>query len=250
MAKNNPSSRKFGLIGKDLSYSFSAKYFSEKFQKEAIDATYVNFELARKEDIPTLISQGLSGLNVTIPYKQDVLSFLDSLTDEAREIGAVNCIEFQDGKTKGHNTDAYGFRESLKPVLRNNHQKALILGTGGASLAVAYVLRNLGLEYRFVSRNPIGDQLAYSELNERALAFFPFIINTTPIGTFPHVDDAPHLPYASLKADNLLYDLIYNPSETRFLKLGKEQGALTLNGAKMLLYQAERSWEIWNGKIS
>jgi shikimate dehydrogenase len=239
-------SRTFGLIGKSLSHSFSAEYFTKKFELEKISARYENFELEKASLIPSILSSGISGCNVTIPYKEEVIPFLVELSSEAKTIGAVNCVVFRDGKSIGHNTDAYGFKESLRPVLRNTHQKALILGTGGASKAVAYVLKELGLEFRFVSRTPVGNQLAYEELNDKAMAYFPFIINTTPIGTAPNVNQAPDIPYPYLNASNLLYDLIYNPAESLFLKKGKAQGALTMNGHKMLLYQAERSWELWN----
>jgi shikimate dehydrogenase len=243
---SHKSIRTFGLIGKTLSHSFSALYFTKKFESEKISASYENFELDNASIIPSILHSGISGCNITIPYKEEVISFLDDLSDEASVIGSVNCIVIRNGKAIGHNTDAYGFKESLRPVLRNTHQKALILGTGGASKAVAYVLKELGLEFRFVSRNPTGSQLGYGDLNDKALAYFPFIINTTPLGTAPNVNQAPDIPYPYINESNLLYDLTYNPAESLFLKKGKAQGALTMNGHKMLLYQAEQSWELWN----
>jgi len=238
--------KQYGLIGQSLKHSFSKDYFTEFFAKEGIAASYKNFELQRIEDFIGLKKQEILGLNVTLPYKESILPFLDQLSPEAQEIGAVNCICFSEGKTIGHNTDAYGFKESLRPILRTEHRKALILGKGGAAKAVAYVLRSLGVEYRYVSRDPQGIDLAYGDLNDKALSFFPFLINTSPVGMFPDVEACPDIPYEHLSSKNFLYDLIYNPEETLFLNCGKERGALVMNGHKMLIYQAERSWELWN----
>ncbi len=242
--------RNFGLIGKTLSYSFSEDYFRKKFSAEEIDGTYSNFELEQIEDFSELPLTDLSGLNVTIPYKELIMPMLDEIDPEAAAIGAVNTIKFVDGQLVGYNTDAPGFRNSIRPYLKSWHQKALILGTGGASRAIAHVLKKMGIEYRFVSRTPDGDlQIGYEELNENALRFFPFIINTTPLGTYPDVNQRPDIPYQFLSKNNFLYDVVYNPEESTFLKLGREQGAQTMNGMRMLENQAELSWKIWNDLI-
>lgn len=248
------SNKIFGLIGYPLTHSFSAKYFADKFEKENIvNHSYDNFEIPSIEDFPSIIKNNpdLVGLNVTIPYKEQILPFLDELDDEAREIGAVNTIRIikRDGKTilKGYNTDIYGFRETLKPLLQQNHYKALILGTGGAAKAVEYVLKKIGLEVLYVSRNPASaNEVAYSDLNQEALRNYPVIINSTPLGMYPKVDVCPAIPYEYITKSNLLYDLIYNPSETLFMKKGVEKGANTQNGLGMLKLQAEKAWEIWN----
>jgi len=248
------SNKILGLIGFPLTHSFSAKYFAEKFSKEAIEGyEYQNFEISTIEDFKTVIENNpdLVGLNVTIPYKEKVIPFLDELDDEAREIGAVNTIKIirKNGtvKLKGYNTDIYGFRETLKPLLQNHQYKALILGTGGASKAVEYVLKKIGLDVLCVSRNPSSKkEIAYTDLNEFAVQDFSVIVNSTPLGMFPAVDVCPEIPYQFLTDKNLLYDLIYNPGETLFMKKGKEQGANTQNGLGMLKLQAEKAWEIWN----
>lgn len=245
---------KFGLIGKTLSHSFSQKYFSDKFSKLGLDNhSYENFEIPSIEQFKTVISENpeLQGLNVTIPYKQDVIPFLDELSDAAKQIGAVNTIEFkrEKGELKliGHNTDVIGFRESIRPVLKGFQHKALILGTGGASKAVEYVFKSIGLDVLFVSRNPkSSNEVAYSELNEIALQQFLVIANTSPLGTFPNVDECPDIPYQYLTDKHLLLDLVYNPGETLFMKKGKEQGASVRNGYAMLVGQAEAAWGIWN----
>jgi len=239
---------RFGLIGKSLGHSFSKGYFTEKFQKEGLQHSYENFELTSIEEFPELLKENtdLRGLNVTIPYKKAIIPYLNELDSVAREIGAVNTILISKGKTKGFNTDVIGFRNSLKPFLKHGMEKALILGTGGASKAVEYVLKNLGIKCFFVSRKPAdGKSLNYDVLNQEAMRQFKLIVNTTPLGTFPNVDEYPRLPYDSMTADRLLYDLVYNPSETVFLKKGKEKGAITLNGLSMLKAQAEASYKIW-----
>jgi len=239
---------RFGLIGKSLGHSFSKSYFKEKFQKETSGHSYENFELASIAEFPKLLAQNpdLKGLNVTIPYKESVIPFLDELDPVAAEIGAVNTISIFNRKTKGFNTDVIGFKNSLKPFLKHGMEKALILGTGGASKAVAYVLNNLGINCFFVSRDSSNlNTLAYEILNEEAMKQFKLIVNTTPLGTFPKVDEFPMLPYEYLTTDHLLYDLIYNPSQTVFLKRGEEKGATTLNGLSMLKSQAEASYQIW-----
>jgi len=239
---------RFGLIGKSLRHSFSKGYFREKFQKEGSDHSYENFELESIADFPNLLSQNpdIKGLNVTIPNKESIIPYLDDLDPVAREIGAVNTVLISEGRTKGFNTDVIGFKNSLKPFLKHGMEKALILGTGGASKAVAYVLKNLGINCFFVSREP-GDAktLAYELLNREAMKQFRLIVNTTPLGTFPDIDEFPKIPYEYLTTDHLLYDLIYNPSETVFMKKGMEMGATTLNGLGMLKSQAEASYKIW-----
>lgn len=246
--------KKLGLIGYPLTHSFSAKYFAEKFQNEGIEGfTYENFEIPKIEDFPEVIKNNpeIVGLNVTIPYKEQIIPYLDELDEEAKEIGAVNTIKVirtENGvKLKGYNTDIYGFRETLKPLLKMHHYKALILGTGGAAKAVEYVLKKIGLSVLYVSRNPESEkERSYDELNEFAVKDFPVIVNSTPLGMHPKVDACPALPYNHLSEDNLLYDLIYNPAETLFMKKGAEKGAIVQNGLGMLKLQAEKAWEIWN----
>ena len=244
--------KQYGLIGKTLSHSFSKKYFEEKFKRENINAVYENFELNDISHVEGLFSihSNLCGLNVTIPYKEQIIPYLDEVDEQAQKIGAVNTIyiDKETGKMKGYNTDVYGFKQSLKPFLENQHQRALILGTGGASKAVAYVLNELGITTAFVSRTPqLENQLNYDELNENILASFLLIVNTTPLGTFPNVDEKPTINYDAITPNHLLYDLVYNPAETAFLKEGKKRGALTINGEQMLQLQAEKAWEIWGG---
>lgn len=241
----------FALLGKDISYSFSRGYFSEKFKKLGLENhTYINLDLPKIEDFPTAIQEikGLKGINVTIPYKQDIFKFLDKVDKTARRIGAVNTIKFtKKGNLKGYNTDAFGFENSLKPLLKNHHKKALILGTGGASKAIAYVLKKNNIKYKFVSRSPKGKkQISYDALSEKILKKHLIIINCTPIGTFPNIEKSPNIPYQFITKNHLLYDLIYNPAETNFLSKGKEKGAIIKNGLEMLELQAEKSWEIWN----
>lgn len=246
--------RVFGLIGYPLSHSFSVKYFAEKFNKENItNCVYQNFEIPTIDDFPQIISNNpnLFGLNVTIPYKEKVIPFLDELSLEAKIIGAVNTIQIirNNGKIKlvGHNTDCYGFHQSLKPLLQANHHKALILGTGGAAKAVEYVLKNLGLEVLYVSRNPEkNNELNYADLEGDVFKKFKVIVNSTPLGMYPNINDCPDLPYELIEKDNLLYDLIYNPAETKFMREGAKKGAAVQNGLSMLQLQAEKAWEIWN----
>jgi len=238
----------YGLIGYPLTHSFSPAYFANKFRQEGVDAVYEKYELSNIEDFHKLIrtKPEITGLNVTIPYKQSIIPFLDELSTSAKAIGAVNCIAFKDGKLKGYNTDVIGFEESLLPVLRPQHQKALVLGTGGSSLAVRYVLERLNIPYRLVSRNKNASTITYNELDEAVLKEYLVIINTTPVGMFPDVENCPAIPYAAISPAHLLYDLIYNPAETKFLALGKMQGAYIRNGWEMLQLQAEASWQIWN----
>lgn len=237
----------YGLIGRSLSHSFSKAFFENFFREEQIDAQYLNFELADIEEIVELFQTELGGLNVTIPYKESVIPFLDELSDEASAIGAVNVIQFQNGKKIGHNTDAFGFHQCIKPFLTNQHERAIIFGTGGASKAVEFVLKRIGVDVIFVSRNPTGaKQFHYSEVNEHMLRACILLVNTTPIGTFPNTDECIEIPFEHLTAEHLVVDLIYNPAKTTFLQRAEQAGATGLNGASMLREQALKSWKIWN----
>lgn len=241
--------RRFGLIGERLEYSFSKKYFTRKFEVEGItDAQYDLFELETIHKLPELLSRysNFSGLNVTVPYKEQVIPFLDSLQAEAAEVKAVNTIIFKNGKLIGANSDVAGFQRSLAAVLKPHHERAIILGTGGASKAVSYALKTIGIDHLFVSRNPKEEDLSYKKVNEYVIKHHPLIINTTPLGTFPNVKEAPEIPYQFLTDKHLLYDLVYNPEVSQFLANGKSKGAATLNGHRMLVLQAEKSWELWN----
>lgn len=240
--------RHFGLIGYPLSHSFSKRYFSEKFQKEHIaDCVYENYPLPSIRLFPQLIEkEHVEGLNVTIPHKESVIPYLDYLDPAAEKVAAVNCIHFKDKKSTGFNTDIIGFKRSLKPVLQAHHRYALILGTGGASKAVAFVLSDLNISFQYVSRHKKENHFTYADLNEDIIRQHTLIINTTPLGTSPDVNKCPDIPYRFLSNEHLLYDLIYNPPETLFLQKGKERGAVIKNGYEMLQLQAEASWEIWN----
>lgn len=237
--------RKFGLIGYPLKHSFSPGYFAEKFKSEDItDAEYKLYELADIEEFEGLKQMGFQGLNVTIPYKEKVIPFLDELSEEAIEIGAVNTILFNNGKAIGHNTDCYGFETSLKIFYGDRKpSSALILGTGGASKAVAYSLKKLGIDCLFVSRK--SQFTNYDELNVKHLSGSVLIVNSTPLGTWPAVESKPNIPYDLLGPEHFLYDLVYNPEKTLFLSLGEQQGASIKNGYDMLKLQAEKSWSIW-----
>jgi shikimate dehydrogenase len=245
----------YGLIGYPLEHSFSQKYFTDKFEKEKLNARYLNFPIASISDFPELFKHHpyLAGLNVTIPYKEQVISFLDELDDTAQEIGAVNVIKISwDGlnySLKGYNSDIVGFKESLFPLLTIDHKRALVLGTGGASKAVVTALKQLNIEYRYVSRTPENENiLSYNDLTPETIKDHKLIINTTPLGMYPQTDKCPSIPYEHLTNEHLLFDLIYNPEETLFLKKGKEKGAKTKNGLEMLYLQAEEAWRIWNEK--
>jgi shikimate dehydrogenase len=244
-----PKARVFGLIGFPLEHSFSRKFFTEKFQSEDLpDCSFENFPLKDINQFPSLIevSPNLAGVSVTIPYKELVIPFLDELDDTAKEIGAVNSIKISEGKTKGYNTDAYGFIHSIKNLIQPFQTSALILGTGGSSKAIAYGLKRMGIEFDFVSRNPDGKELRYEDLDLDVMRHYKVVINCTPLGMFPEIDDCPPIPYEFISRSHLFFDLVYNPEETLFLKKGKEQGASIKNGFEMLQLQAERSWEIWN----
>ena len=239
----------YGLVGKNIDYSFSRTYFAAKFKRESIPATYKNFDLEDISQFPEIIQNTpeISGLNVTIPYKQAVIPFLDRLSADAENIGAVNTIKIeQDQSLTGHNTDFIGFRQSIQELLKKPHKKALILGTGGASKAVAYALEDLGIEFRFVSRKPGNNQLDYAVIDKELLKEFTIIINCTPLGTFPAVEEHPPLPFQYINSSHLVYDLIYNPESTKLMDLARKQGARVSNGLKMLELQAEAAWKIWN----
>lgn len=245
---------KYGLIGYPLGHSFSKNFFNEKFENEDINAQYLNFELPSIDSLPEIIDMNpeLKGLNVTIPYKEKVISFLDYISPEARAIGAVNVIRVtHKGKNvvlRGYNSDVIGFTKSIEPLLERFHRKALILGTGGASKAVNYGLKSLGLETVFVSRFKRPGTIQYEEITPEVIKEYNVIVNCTPVGMYPKVETCPRLPYEAMDSHTLLYDLIYNPDETLFLHNGAIHGATVKNGLEMLLLQAFASWEFWNGK--
>jgi shikimate dehydrogenase len=242
---------KFGLVGRNISYSFSRKYFSEKFEREGIAAVYENFDLQDIKEFPEVIANNpeLKGLNVTIPYKEVIFPFLDTLDPVAREIGAVNTIKVsEDGKLTGYNTDYFGFTEALKPHLKPHHQNALILGTGGASKAIDYALKSLNITTQFVSRKASKKAISYEDLSKEILETHTVIVNTTPLGTYPKVEEYPALPVQHMGTKHLLFDLIYNPPKTALMQLAESRGATVLNGQKMLELQALKAWEIWNRK--
>ncbi len=242
----------FGLIGYPLGHSFSVPYFTKKFGEEGIRSEYRNFPLENIEEFEELVRRepALAGLNVTVPYKQEIIPYLDALDRTARSIQAVNTIVFcrKEGRISllGYNTDVIGFERSLKDHLKPGHQKALVLGTGGSSKAVVFVLNRLGITCRMVSRNKGEGVLTYEQLDGKIMVEHPLVINTTPLGMFPEVETCPAIPYDSVTRDHLLFDLVYNPEKTRFLSRGEEQGATIVNGYGMLVHQAEASWEIWN----
>ena len=246
---------KYGLIGYPLGHSFSISYFNQKFQDEGIDAVYENFEIPTIDALPEILDSNpnLRGLNVTIPYKEKVIPFLDSVSPEARAIGAVNVIritnEGNNVKLKGYNSDVIGFTQSIEPMLDKKwHKKALILGTGGASKAIDYGLRNLGLETVFVSRYERPDTIQYPSITPEVIEEYNVIVNCTPLGMYPKTEECPLLPYEAMNQHTILYDLIYNPDETLFMKLGAKYGAQTKNGLEMLLLQAFASWDFWHEK--
>ena len=241
----------FGLVGNSLSHSMSKKYFEDKFLKENLpDYYFKNFELTDINQLKELLAttKNLCGLAVTIPYKQAVLPFLNFATKEVETISACNCIKITDNVLYGFNTDIIGFEKSFTSLLQPQHQKALILGTGGASKAVAYALKKIGVDVYFVTSSQskkTNQSFLYNELNEHIFNAFKLIINTTPLGMFPHIHEEPQIPYSFLNTEHLLYDLIYNPTETLFLSKGKQQGATVINGLNMLKLQADKAWEIW-----
>ena len=236
--------RRFALIGYPLGHSLSASYFGEKFAREGIDAEYSPLAIERAEEVLPQCKH-LSGFNVTIPHKQAIMPFLSAISEEAQAIGAVNCVKVTPDGLEGYNTDVVGIRKSLEGVTLEG-AKALILGTGGASKAVQYVLRTSGAEVKVVSRTEGAADLTYNDLSEELIADTDIIVNTTPLGMFPNVDNAPELPYSALSAKHTLFDCVYNPRLTKFLQLGAERGAHTIDGLTMFYAQAEASWEIWN----
>ncbi len=245
--------KKFGLIGYPLGHSFSRNFFNEKFHSENIDAEYVNFEIPSIDELPHIIqaNPSLAGLNVTIPYKEKVISYLDELDKDAREIGAVNVIKVEHTKggtkLKGYNSDIIGFVRSIEALLEPYHKKALILGTGGASKAIHQGLKQLGVEVLFVSRNKHNDMtITYEEITPEIMQEYKVIVNCTPVGMYPKADECPNIPYELLTPQHLLYDLLYNPNTTLFMKKGSDQGAIVKNGLEMLLLQAFGAWDIWN----
>ncbi len=241
----------YGLIGNPLGHSFSRRYFSQKFKYEHIEnSEYCNFEIKDlAKEIPELKKQSnLAGLNVTIPYKTAIIDYLDDLSEACKKLNACNCIQIKDGNWIGHNTDIIGFENSFTPLLKPIHQKALILGTGGASKAVAFVLKKLQIPFHFISRTPntTNNTIAYEWVDKEMMDEFQIIINTTPLGMHPNRNEYPKIPYEFINQNHYCFDLIYNPSKTLFLAMGEEQGALIENGDKMLVIQAEESWKIWN----
>jgi shikimate dehydrogenase len=242
--------KKYGLIGKNISYSFSKKYFSEKFTEDLFDdCVYENFDIQNIEEFPEILKKNpdLKGLNVTIPYKETILPYLDTLSEKAFKIGAVNVIRFtKKGNLKGYNSDWYGFKKSLEPLLKPNHKKALILGTGGAAKAVAFALEQLGIFYTFVSREDKENCIDYSRLNATSFDNYQIVINCTPLGTTPNIKEFPPIPYDYFTDKHIAFDLIYNPEVTQFLKKAKKKGAIIKNGYEMLVFQADKAWNIWN----
>lgn len=246
--------RFFGLIGKSLEHSFSPVFFKEKFKNEGINDCFYNlYPLKNIDEFNQLIGDfsELTGLNVTIPYKQEIIPFLDEIDENAKEIGAVNTVKFEWNNSKlkltGFNTDYLGFIDSIRPLLKDHHKTALVLGTGGSSMAVVFALKKLGINFTKVSRNPKNDDvLSYKSLTEENILNHKIIINTTPLGTFPDISKFPDIPYHAISKEHLLYDLTYNPRQTAFLKKGLTKGAKTENGFNMLIRQAEYSWKIWN----
>ncbi len=239
---------KYGIIGNPLGHSFSKGFFTEKFAREGIDAEYLNFQIPKIGKLTEVLQENpeLRGINVTLPYKTEVIPFLDELSDEAREIGAVNVVQIRNGHLKGFNSDIIGFTRSIQPLLKPHHRKALILGTGGASRAIRVGLTRLGLEWKYVSRTPREGMITYEDITAETLREYEVIVNCSPVGMFPKVDECPAIPYEFLTQDNLLYDLVYNPENTLFMKKGALQGAVVKNGLEMLHLQAIASWEFWN----
>ncbi len=248
--KQEKQMSKFGLIGKDIDYSFSKLYFTNKFKREGLPHLYQNFDIESIDKIIDIVkaNQDLKGLNVTIPYKEAVIPYLDKLEKKAEKIGAVNTIKItKDGSLIGYNTDYYGFQKSIEPFLKSNHKKALILGTGGASKAIAFALKNLGIAYSYVSRTASNNAtFTYQMLSDEIIENHHIIMNCTPLGTHPNTNVCPPIPYDAISKSHLLYDLIYNPEETKFLTIGKLKSAKICNGLEMLELQADKAWEVWN----
>ncbi len=246
--------RLFALIGFPLTHSFSEKYFTEKFAREGIaNASFKAFSFEQIDELKTILAENknLEGFCITIPHKKAVLDFLNDSTTAVKVMGACNCVRIKNGKLFGHNTDVLGFEQSFAPLLKPNHTKALLLGSGGASAAVEYVLNKRSIDYLLVSRTKKDEQnyLTYADIDAAIISQYSVIINASPVGTYPKVDEAPALPYNLLTPQHYLFDLVYNPAETKFLQLGKAQGAIVKNGYNMLLLQAEANWRIWNDEI-
>lgn len=242
--------KQYGLLGKGIGYSFSPAYFKKKFkQLDLNNHIYTLVDVENLDDIKNIINAlNLDGFNVTTPYKVDIIPFLDELDDSAKQIEAVNCVKIVGDKWIGYNTDGFGFHQMIKPFLEQKHEKAFILGKGGASNAIQYILESLGVQCFFVRREAeFPNELEYSQLNDFMMEQVQVIVNCTPVGTFPDVDLKPDIPYNNINENHFLIDLIYNPEETSFLKEGKTRGAMILNGYDMLVWQAEKSWEIWQG---
>lgn len=239
---------KYGIIGYPLGHSFSRGFFTEKFARESIDAQYLNFEIPDVAMLSDVLRDNpeLRGLNVTLPHKQAVIPLLDEMSEEAMEIGAVNVIRVRNGKLKGFNSDIIGFTNSIKPLLQPHHRKALVLGTGGASKAIRVGLNRLGIEWTYVSRSPRDGMVTYEDITAETLQEYTVIVNCSPVGMFPKVDAAPAIPYELLSPQHLLFDCVYNPEETLFMKKGRAQGATVKNGLEMLHLQAIASWNFWN----
>ena len=242
--------RTFALVGKNISYSFSKEYFSKKFEQlKILNAEYINFDIESLSLLSDKIKETptLKGMNVTIPYKEQILPFLNFIDPVAEEIGAVNTIKvLPNGALKGYNTDYYGFMKTLYPILKFSHQRAIVLGTGGASKAITVALQKMSIDYIIISRNPKEQQIAYQDITKEILEKYTVVINCTPLGTFPKTELFPPIPYHFLGEKHLLYDLIYNPEKTIFLQKGEEKGAIICNGYAMLVHQAEAAWKIWN----
>jgi shikimate dehydrogenase len=243
--------KKLGLLGKNISYSFSENYFTNKFKNQKIDVafSYENFDIDNIENFSTILKNNpeLIGLNVTIPYKEAIIPFLDELSENAQKIGAVNTIKISaNGKLFGDNTDFFGFNKSLEPLLKPHHKKALILGTGGAAKAVAFGLKKLNIDSIFVSRQEKENTITYNKIDAKTFDEYQIIINCTPLGTFPKTELFPDIPYQYFTSKHIAFDLIYNPEKTEFLKNAENNGAITKNGYDMLVFQAEKAWEIWN----
>jgi shikimate dehydrogenase len=240
--------KKYGLIGKSLGHSFSRTYFTHKFKILEIDSVYENFEFETIEDLSKFLeTTDCKGFNVTIPYKETILSLVNRLEEVAQEVGAVNTLKKVDGVWFGYNTDVFGFKQMIKPFFKSHHERAIILGTGGASKAVAYVLENLGCEVIFISRNPKKEnEFSYEDINKQMLSSCKIVVNTTPVGTFPNSEEKPQIPYEFITEMHLCIDLTYNPSKTAFLDSCEKKRAWILNGKTMLEQQAEKSWQIWN----
>lgn len=241
--------RKFGLLGKNISYSFSKGYFTEKFKTLGLtDHSYVNFDLPKIEDIEAIVrdTEDLVGFNITIPYKEAIFPYLTAVDPKAKAIGAINVVKVEENGLKGYNTDVIGFERSIAPHLKKYHKKALVLGTGGASKAVVFALNALGLSCQLVSRIAGDNKWSYDDLSKDIMSEYTVIVNCTPLGTYPNIDAKPAIPYQYITKEHLVYDLIYNPETTSFMKYSQNNGATAVNGHKMLKLQAEAAWEIWN----